>query len=120
MRAENDTSLVERVRTAAREAVALQGLRPVARDTGLSPSGLQKFLDGSTPYAPTWVKLQRWYSSGALSPEEIRAEAALSLLVDGLPRERKPVIRTRLLQFLREAYRVSGVAAPSWLTSLEH
>jgi hypothetical protein len=51
----------ERFRGAVREAIARSTLRTVAKDVGMSPSGLQKFLNGTNPYGKTRERLHVWY-----------------------------------------------------------
>lgn len=52
--------LVEECRDLLKKEVEKRSLRKVAREVGLSPTGLAKFLLGSTPYSPTIRKLERW------------------------------------------------------------
>jgi hypothetical protein len=47
-------------------------LRRVAREVGMSPTGLRKFLDGADPYSPTVHRLRVWYLKFAIE----RAPAA--------------------------------------------
>ena len=58
---------LETLRSAAGKAVAERGLRPVAREIGLSPTGL-KFvvnLPERHPYSPTLRRLRKWYAKHA-------------------------------------------------------
>lgn len=41
--------------------VEAKSLRGVAREIGMSPTGLKRFLQGTTPYSPTLRRLRRWY-----------------------------------------------------------
>lgn len=72
--------LVSTLRAAAVKRVEQTSLRQVARDVGLSPSGLDKFLNGAEPYRKTRRKLEAWYVRGAatdlgqdVSPETVAA-----------------------------------------------
>lgn len=49
------------VREAVRQAVENASVRSVARDIGMSPTGLQQFIIGATPYLRTFRKIQNWY-----------------------------------------------------------
>ncbi|HET7233195.1 MAG TPA: hypothetical protein VFJ16_24505 [Longimicrobium sp.] len=54
------TGLVLQLRDAATRYVASTSLRQAAREIGMSPTGLQKFLDGAEPYVKTVRKLSLW------------------------------------------------------------
>jgi transcriptional regulator with XRE-family HTH domain len=49
------------LRNAAALEVEATSLRSVAREIGMSPTGLKKFLNGTMPYAPTLRRLRRWH-----------------------------------------------------------
>lgn len=46
----------------------------VAREIGMSPTGLKKFLLGTAPYSPTLRRLRRWYLEGGWKYEAARSE----------------------------------------------
>jgi len=51
-------------------------LRCLAREIGISPTGLKKLLEtNATPYAPTVRKLRRWSKSGKVSTLRAHVEA---------------------------------------------
>ncbi|HEX2076435.1 MAG TPA: toll/interleukin-1 receptor domain-containing protein [Longimicrobium sp.] len=50
------------IREAIGRATMNHSLRGVARQIGMSPSGVQHFLAGAQPYAPTLRRLNRWYA----------------------------------------------------------
>ena len=106
------------LRETARLRVQAKSLRKAAKEIGLSPTGLQGFLDGSEPYAPTIQKLLEWYvqeevrKAIQLSPET--AEAALTLLVRHLPEPQRAAAIRHLLQTLAAE---SG-PVPEWLAEL--
>ena len=108
------------LRETARLRVQAGSLRRTAREIGLSPTGLQGFLDGSEPYAPTMQKLLEWYVQEEtrraiqLSPES--ADAALALLVRHIPEPR----RARAVRHLLRTLASEGGPAPEWLTNLLH
>ena len=113
---------LERLREAVAERVDAYSLRQVARAVGMSPTGLQKFLDGSTPYAATRRKLERWYvreaasAPGATDAESVRA--ALHVLGRGLPTaERRKALKDIVLR-LEAAYRDASREPPRWLAEL--
>jgi hypothetical protein len=54
---------VEELRSAAAARVENTSLRGTAREIGLSPTGLKKFLLGTKPYAATQRKLQTWFNN---------------------------------------------------------
>lgn len=45
-------------------------LRQAAREVGMSPTGLSKFLDGAEPYARTVKKLRAWYTAQGVGMRE--------------------------------------------------
>lgn len=63
---------VEALRTAAMRHVQIRGLRPVAREIGISPGGLKKFVEGATPYSRTVFRLRAWHNSD--TSERLRLE----------------------------------------------
>ncbi|HUF49693.1 MAG TPA: hypothetical protein VMN60_02595 [Longimicrobiales bacterium] len=97
-------------------------LRQVAREVGMSPSGLQKVLDGSTPYTATRRKLERWYVSETRRRYTTRldaasAAAATALLVRELPPTMRPVAMRRVLALLEELYD-NERTRPAWIAEL--
>src|SRR4051812_38775065 len=79
---------VEHLRASASVRVGRSSLRSVAREIGMSPSGLKKFLRGASPSSPTLRRLQRWYvqhataDGGDLGYSD--ASAALAVLTHDL------------------------------------
>jgi hypothetical protein len=51
----------EEIRTCLAAAVEMSSLRTVARQVGVSPSGLQKTIDGAAPYRRTLRKYCGWW-----------------------------------------------------------
>lgn len=112
---------LDQLRAVILARMATASLRSVAREVGMSPSGLQKFVDGSIPYLPTRQKLERWYVREASRGEaEMSAEvasAALGVLVCDLsPARRRAVVR-RLVKEVRASYDAEG-PPPAWLEDL--
>lgn len=68
---------VSAIREAVGRAAVNESLRGVARKIGMSPSGVQHFLAGAQPYAPTLRRLNRWYAEyvvGCRTPRPARLE----------------------------------------------
>lgn len=113
---------LERVREAVAESVEARSLRQVARDVGMSPTGLQKFLAGARPYSATRRKLERWYVresaryGGELSVGS--ALAALRVLAQDLPAHKQPRVLGEMVGLLEEAHRAAGRTPPPWLHEL--
>jgi hypothetical protein len=105
-----------RLREAVERQVTARSLRHAARQVGMSPTGLQKFLAGSAPSDATCRKLERWAFDKAAAGEPPTAETALAvlrLLAGALPPRRHPEAVARLLAVLESA---SGDGArPAWL-----
>lgn len=103
--------------------LSTMSLRGVARDVGMSPSGLQKFVDGAVPYPPTRQKLERWYvretARGGDAPTPGVALAALDVLVGELAGPRRHPAARALVALLGTTYREEGGAVPGWLEELE-
>lgn len=103
---------VDILRQAASWSVSAASLRQVAREVGMSPSGLQKFLDGSSPYSATRKKLARWYVRRGHEPDVHAALAALEVLVQDLP----PVERLQAMDRALVALARSRIGkSPSWM-----
>jgi hypothetical protein len=58
-----------RLREAVERQVSERSLRHAARQVGMSPTGLQKFLAGSAPSDATCRKLERWAFEKAAAGE---------------------------------------------------
>ena len=109
-----------------RESVAIRvhasSLRAVARQVGMSPSGLEKFLAGGTPYTNTRRKLvEWWYREGTQPPLDLSADGvavALGTLVRDLPPDRRERTLRELVGTLRELYASHGTPCPSWLNEM--
>lgn len=84
---------------------------------GMSAPGLRNFLDGGTPRRSTFRKLSEWYvreaaSAGDVSDEAI--EAALALMLSGVPESGRADAARMLLEVLRTAYQKHGAPVPEW------
>jgi hypothetical protein len=112
---------VEAIREAARRAVAEASLRAVARSIPMSPMGLQHFVNGTRPYRSTLRKLTAWYvnrgaSRGEFSEET--AQAALAILLDGIPEGQQVDARAALLERLASLHADARTELPLWLARL--
>lgn len=112
---------LERLREAVDRGVAQSSLRATAREVGMSPTGLRKFLEGAEPYSATRRKLERWYVRemaqgyvGSLTPSA--AESAVEILLHDVTPGHRSEGRRRLIDALREVY---GANEPSWLAALD-
>jgi hypothetical protein len=90
-----------------------ESLRALAREIPMSPSGLHKLLNGTTPYLPTREKLQRWYVRHASNVGEVitaaDVEAALHVLTFELGREPSESVRREMLDMLNSTRRLLGL-----------
>lgn len=103
-----------------RERVAETSIRSVAEQTGMSATGLWRFIRGTEPYEKTQRRLQRWYvvHQAATIPssevDETAARAALELLTRHVPTRRRRAVAERLLDALVDP----GTPDPIWLEPL--
>ncbi len=112
-------AVLHRIREAAVMTRASTSLREVARDVGMSPSGLSKFLDGAQPYSRTFNKLRAWYvRRGGRRPDMPAADAlaAIGMLLSDVPDERKTDCQRLLLECLQTVY---ADDQPGWLSELQ-
>lgn len=113
---------IDRLREAVTIRVQATSLRSVARQVGMSPSGLDKFLAGGMPYQKSRRKLFDWLhreraNLGAGHTVDGIA-AALGSLVRDLPPERRERALDALLDTLRGLYDSHAEHAPVWLAEL--
>ena len=98
-------------------------LRGVAREIGMSPTGLKKFLQGTAPYSPTLRRLRSWYvqyaavQGGNVGLED--ATAALNVLVHDLAPDPRKDTAGCLLECVGRGYDQSGKARPTWMSELQ-
>jgi hypothetical protein len=107
---------VEWIRTTVTRRVAETSLRQVSRGIGMSPSGLQKFMDGSRPYSNTLLKLRTWYVRHLAQDVSVvttnDAHSALLLLTQGLHGSGQ---REVVLSTLANLARAFGPHPPAWI-----
>ena len=110
------------LRAAVEAGVERSSLRAVAREVGLSPTGLGKFLAGSRPYPSTRRKLERWAASpGAAGGAGLgggRAMHVLRGLLQDLPPAAQAAAEERMLAALEAVYAAGAGGAPEWLRTL--
>lgn len=113
---------VQHIRETAAARVEATSLRRVAREIGMSPTGLRKFLDGTEPYTPTVHRLRVWYlrlselPSADIGRED--ASAALAVLTRDLPETPRRSAAETVLETLDHCYRASGKGRPTWVAEL--
>jgi hypothetical protein len=119
-RSADDDETNERFRRAVRDAIAGSTLRAVARSVGMSPTGLQKFLEGANPYGKTKERLRFWYfrQSGFSSYAVEDAAYILRRLMATLPAPDHGV--AQLLDAVEAAHRRVGMYPPEWVHLIRH
>jgi transcriptional regulator with XRE-family HTH domain len=113
---------ITRLREAVTIRVQATSLRSVARQVGMSPSGLDKFLNGAMPYQKSrrrlfdWLHRERNNLGADLTVDGIAA--ALGSLVRDLPPDtREPALNT-LLGTLDTLYATYAENPPAWLAEI--
>lgn len=119
---ERAVTSLERLRESVAMRVQATSLRSVARQVGMSPAGLEKFLSGGTPYTRSRQKLQDWWTREGHQPRSDIStdgvEMAMAALVRDLPPElRGPTLKS-LVRSLRGVYETQSVICPPWLEEL--
>jgi hypothetical protein len=113
--ASNDGAVPPGLRDAVERQAAARSLRHAARQVGMSPTGLQKFLSGTVPADATCRKLERWAFARAAAgepPTGAGAVGALRHLAGALPPRLHVHAVDRLLSVLEAAYEGHP---PAWL-----
>jgi hypothetical protein len=101
---------VEQLREAVIEAVGASGLRAVARQVRMSPTGLSKFIDGAAPYNPTIRRLRQWHEAWVKADPERRLDEAVTALLVLVEPEDRNRVRAGLTRLLKSARLVRGVS----------
>jgi hypothetical protein len=114
-----DQRLIPQLRTAVIERVERTSLRSAAREIGMSPTGLKKFLDGNMPYTKTIHRLRRWYLRYAADARhEISDEdafAALRVLMHDLPPDAQAQTIQGMLECMEKSYAAAVRETPAWI-----
>jgi transcriptional regulator with XRE-family HTH domain len=106
------------VRDTVRRKIRGSSLRKIAGEVGMSPTGLQKFLNGSDSYRSTVARLRLWYYA---QPENVdtlnvgHAATATQLLTGGLPENQRRHGTAMLIGALSAVY---AGQYPGWLVEL--
>jgi hypothetical protein len=117
------SSTIKHLREMAAARVENTSLRSVAREIGMSPTGLKKFLMGTAPYSPTLRRLRNWYvhyaaqSVGDVESED--AAAALAVLVHDLAPDPRQQTAGCLIDCVARGYDQSGKPRPAWVAELQ-
>lgn len=116
------TLSIRHLREAAAKRVENTSLRSVAREVGMSPTGLKKFLLGTAPYLPTVRRLRNWYVRyAAVQGSDVETEdasAALAVLMHDLGSGARRDAAVFMLDALGSGYEQSGKSKPGWLSEL--
>ncbi|HEU0014198.1 MAG TPA: hypothetical protein VFQ45_10975 [Longimicrobium sp.] len=114
---------IRHIREVAAARVENTSLRQVAREIDMSPTGLKKFLEGSSPYSPTVHRLRNWYVRTSAAQdrnvEEVDAGAALAVLVHDLASDVRRQAALEVLEAVEIGYAESGKHKPEWLAELK-
>lgn len=117
-----DVRLIPQMREAVMERVERTSLRTAAREIGMSPSGLKKFLDGNMPYTKTIHRLRRWYLAHAAEGREELSEedahAALRVLLHDLPPAIQAQTVDAMLHCMEQSYTRSRRDIPPWVAEM--
>lgn len=112
---------VGHMRHAVAARVKNTSLRKVAREVGMSTSGLMKFLAGGSPYSRTLRNLRNWFVRFGALPGEVRiqdAAAALEVLMHDLLPASRPDAAGAVLEAIGRGYEQSGKERPDWMPEL--
>ncbi|HEU0078109.1 MAG TPA: hypothetical protein VFQ76_10700 [Longimicrobiaceae bacterium] len=108
---------LEALRAAAQRVTSATSLRHVAGLVGMSPEGLRRFLEGSTPAPQTRRKLVRLSRMEAVEEDgmaDAPARAALSYAVAHLPAAERYAAVEELRAVVARRSRAAGVPVPGW------
>ena len=116
------SATVRHLRESAAARVENTSLRSVAREVGMSPTGLKKFLQGTAPYSPTLRRLRNWYVTyAAVQTGEVLtqdATAAIAVLVHDLSPAPRRNAAACVLDCVTRGYEESGKTRPVWINEL--
>jgi hypothetical protein len=113
---------LRQVRAALEEAVERRSLRHVARETGMSPSGLRGVLVGAAPYGKTWEKLRVWYAGSRPDPHRTLSPSTIAgllrMLLRAVPEGERHAAIHRVLRAFEAAHAEAGAGEPAWLAEV--
>jgi hypothetical protein len=110
---------IERLRRDVRARVEGMTLRHVARQVGMTPEGLRRFLLGRPPQPSTSRKVERYVARQAPPMAGATAFIVLRALVQDLPPARQPEAITALARSVEAAVTRSGCEPPLWLSEIQ-
>jgi hypothetical protein len=108
------TIKTEKLRQEVARAEAFTSLRAVAKEIGVSPTGLRQFLNGRDLYAPSRRKMTRWYADRLAgthtqaAPDPHTVACAVSILLHDLESD-LPAMDARLIRV-----RIGEALAREW------
>lgn len=122
MSARSGTLPLARLRAAAGARVEAIGLRPAAREIGMSAPGLRSLLEGTEPHPATYRKLERWYLATAVARHEemdlALVQLTFSLLLSDLSAERRGAAIHEVASSFQRIFEAERVPSPTWLHGL--
>jgi hypothetical protein len=105
-------------RQALRDAIERSTLRSVAESVGMSPTGLQKLVDGTEPRAKTRERIREWYVQQA-GLDSLPPRDAVLLLRRLVGELREPELGVlSVLEAVGAAYCNEGASPPAWVEAV--
>lgn len=107
----------EQLRAALRYVIGTCGAprSHVAVEIGVADRTLRDFLRGAEPSPQSLRKLWAWYVATDVPADAAPEQAALSVLVAGLPLAERERVREAMTRYLRAAALRRGLPAPRWV-----
>jgi hypothetical protein len=93
---------LEAIRAMLRACVESQGLKEVAGQVGMSPSGLRQFLGGTNAAPHTRLKVRAWYRRYVLGDRRPRREVLVEELLADQPSNLRAGLRRGILALLSD------------------
>lgn len=90
-----DTEL-DQLRAELEEELGRSSLRSLAREVGMSATGLSKLLAGGQPYHRTLTKLRAWKTQRRGGEPAVAEKAALETLLRRVPEHRRARVREEI------------------------
>jgi hypothetical protein len=119
---QSEQRLIPQLRAAVAERVERTSLRSAAREIGMSPTGLKKFLDGNMPYTKTIHRLRAWYVHHAADRQEETSDeaafAAFAVLVHDLPPGMQSQTVEAMLHCIEQGYVTTRRPVPAWVIQM--
>jgi hypothetical protein len=106
---------LDTIRVAVQERVKRTGLRRIARQIGMSASGLDKFLRGAVPYQKTRLKMAEWVERLQTGDERSAEDVLIDELVSSLPEAGQEKAREDIIRILDRARSAPLLSFCVWL-----